>query len=555
MKFTVGKKIGLGFAILLSLMMLATGTTYIRLSSLRQTQDYLATTRVPSVINCAKLQRDLNQAQSTGRQMILAGSEATRRESAKELYDANLGEINKDVEKLEALAPRWVLQSNRDRLADIKQRLPPLRDLQESVIKEASSHERDAVIKAGNDFADRATVATEAVKKSLDELADSQAALLEHDRVEMNSVTSSAILTLTLTTLIAIIAGVATAVFLSRRISASAQSILLQTEALAHGDLTQEEMALSSTDEFGDLAKAVHKVSGSLKATILAIAENAETMATASEELSSTSQQITSNSEETSTQAQVVSSASEQVNTNLQTVATGSEEMSASIKEIAKNAHESARVAIGAVKVADDTNHIVGKLGDSSTEIGQVIKVITSIAQQTNLLALNATIEAARAGEAGKGFAVVANEVKELAKQTAKATEDISRKIEAIQGDTKSAVGAIGQISGVIRQVNDIANTIATAVEEQNATTNEMARNVGEAARSSSEISRNISGVAEAARNTAQGSGDLAKASQSLAEMSSKLRQLIAQFKTDADSCDRQPRPRVLKAMSAKAGA
>jgi methyl-accepting chemotaxis protein len=230
--------------------------------------------------------------------------------------------------------------------------------------------------------------------------------------------------------------------------------------------------------------------------------------------------------------------------------------MSASIKEIAKNAHESAKVATSAVRVADETNQIVAKLGDSSTEIGQVIKVITSIAQQTNLLALNATIEAARAGEAGKGFAVVANEVKELAKQTAKATEDISRKIEAIQGDTKSAVGAIGQIGEVIKQVNDISNTIATAVEEQNATTNEMARNVSEAARGSSEITRNIAGVAQAAQSTAHGAGDSAKAAGSLAEMSTRLRELVAQFRLEKDAYSQpQATPQAPKTMSARAGA
>jgi methyl-accepting chemotaxis protein len=284
------------------------------------------------------------------------------------------------------------------------------------------------------------------------------------------------------------------------------------------------------------LSGAIERIAGeerteqaqkALQEGVVAIGQTAESLASASEELTATSQQMSANAEETSVQANVVASGAEQVNKNLQTVATGSEEMSTSIREIAKNAHESAKVATGAVRVAEETTQIVGKLGDSSTEIGQVIKVITSIAQQTNLLALNATIEAARAGEAGKGFAVVANEVKELAKQTAKATEDISRKIEAIQGDTKNAVSAIGQISAVIKQVNDISNTIATAVEEQNATTNEMARNVSEAARGSSEITRNIAGVAEAAKSTTQGAADSLKAAQSLSKMSTQLRDLV----------------------------
>jgi methyl-accepting chemotaxis protein len=323
---------------------------------------------------------------------------------------------------------------------------------------------------------------------------------------------------------------------------------------LAQGDLTRH-LEIDSQDEIGTMATSLNQAIESMHSTVASISGTAEQVASASEELSATSQQITANSEETSTQAQVVSSASEQVNKNLQTVATGSEEMSASIKEIAKNSHESAKVATGAVKVAEETNQIVGKLGDSSIEIGQVIKVITSIAQQTNLLALNATIEAARAGEAGKGFAVVANEVKELAKQTAKATEDISRKIEAIQGDTKNAVGAISQISEVIKQVNDISNTIATAVEEQNATTNEMARNVTEAAKGSGEITQNIGGVAEAAKNTAQGANDSAKAAHSLAEMSTKLRELVSQFKIDDAHSQHQAKPQAPKAMRARAGA
>jgi methyl-accepting chemotaxis protein len=307
-------------------------------------------------------------------------------------------------------------------------------------------------------------------------------------------------------------------------------SILAVVSAAAHGDLTQA-VEVGGSDAIGQMGEGLATFFKDLRLSVANIAETARSLAEASDELTATSQQMSANAEETSAQANVVSGSTDQVNKNLQTVATGTKEMTISIEDIAKNAHESAKVATAAVRVAEETNQIVNKLGISSNEIGQVVKVITSIAQQTNLLALNATIEAARAGEAGKGFAVVANEVKELAKQTAKATEDISRKIDAIQGDTKSAVSAIDEITEVIRQVNDISNTIATAVEEQNATTNEMSRNVGEAARRSEEIARNISGVAEAAQNTTHGASNSARAAQSLAEMSRTLRELVQRFK------------------------
>jgi methyl-accepting chemotaxis protein len=304
--------------------------------------------------------------------------------------------------------------------------------------------------------------------------------------------------------------------------------------AEGEGDLTKR-IPIIANDEIGELGKWFNVFLDKLQAMIQSVSTATHQVGGASEDVSNTAQQISANSQETSAQANVVSTNAEQVNRNLQTVATGAEEMAASIKDIAKNATEAARVATAAVKVAETTTAAVARLGESSAEIGQVIKVITAIAQQTNLLALNATIEAARAGEAGKGFAVVANEVKELAKETAKATEDISHKIEAIQNDTKTAVAAIASITQVIDQVHDISNTIATAVEEQNATTNEMSRNVSEAAQGSGEITSNIAGVAQAAESTSRGATETQNASQLLVEMSKQLRSLVQQFKTDAE--------------------
>jgi methyl-accepting chemotaxis protein len=547
MKLTLGKKLGLGFGVILALMVLSAVLTYSKASAIKATQTSITEVRVPTIGALKDLLGDLNQSLNKGRQTILAGSDSARRDAGKNLFDESWNDIGKDIEELDQLSPRWNVQANRDRLTQTKQELSGLRQTQEAVMAQAAGADHDAVAKAGSEFAEQATARTNEIKKPLGEMADSFTSLNKDSVEEMNGQTRSMNLTMAITTFLALGIGIFVALFLSRKIVGATQAVLVQAEAIADGDLTRDDLKVQSHDELGDLTTAINKMSDSLRRMVQDITQNSIHVASASEELSSTSQQITANSEETSAQAKVVSAATQQVSQNLQTVATGAEEMGASIKEIAKNASEAARVAGAAVKVAETTTATVTKLGESSAEIGQVIKVITSIAQQTNLLALNATIEAARAGEAGKGFAVVANEVKELAKETAKATEDISQKIEAIQTDTKAAVEAIASISEVINQVNGISSTIATAVEEQNATTNEMSRNVSQAAQGSAEITSNISGVAEAAESTSRGAGDTQKAAQQLVETSAELRRLVEQFRIKTDSG-------AVKSMAARAG-
>lgn len=315
----------------------------------------------------------------------------------------------------------------------------------------------------------------------------------------------------------------------AEELAAKVDSVLGSVEHFASGDLTAEVHVVGE-DPIGRVGKALRDFVEGLRGNISTVTENAVTVASASEELSACSSQMAAAAEESHLHSSSAMSSAEAVNHNIQTVAQATGEMAESISDIANNANQAAQVASRAVEVANTTNQTIEKLGDSSIEIGNVIKVITTIAQQTNLLALNATIEAARAGDAGRGFAVVANEVKELAKETAKATEDISQRIEAIQADSEGAVRAIHEITSIIDEVSGIADSIASAVEEQSATTNEMSRNVSEVAVASSEIMTAVGMVAESAESSSSGASESLKAAEELAGLATGLQKMMSRF-------------------------
>jgi methyl-accepting chemotaxis protein len=517
--FTVKMKLFIGFGTLLAVLILSAFVGFLAVVKLDRAADEVAR-KVKEKELAMLLMESVFKESSGTRGFLVSGQE--------KVLERDLDGRGEFQEMANKLVPLIQSEEGKNQFADIQRAHDALREvLDEEIQLRQAGKTKEAE--------NLALAREEASLNGVDTATDVFVAHLTEGEQKVSEEQDATVAGSKITVVALGVAGIALGLILSTFI---ARSIILVTrqmrnfiQEIAGNNLAVADVEIRSRDELGEACAALNAMKANLSRMMRSIITNAQQLANASQELSSTSQHIAASAEETSSQAAVVSAAGEQISTNLGVVSTSSEEMLSSIREIARNSTEAARVAKNAMGVAENTNRTISKLGESSIEIGEVIKVITSIAQQTNLLALNATIEAARAGQAGKGFAVVANEVKELAKETAKATEDISRKIELVQADTKGAVQAIGEISAVINQINEISTTIASAVEQQTATTNEMGRNVGDAAKGAGEIASNISGVAEAARNTSSGANETQTAAGELEQMAAEIQKLLHQFK------------------------
>jgi methyl-accepting chemotaxis protein len=329
---------------------------------------------------------------------------------------------------------------------------------------------------------------------------------------------------------VGVIAALAIGLFISRQIARSLAGVSEVLQAVADGDLTQS-VPHQSARELQAMAESVNTATGSLRETVTALAKSSEVLSGTSGQLSASSDELSVGAEHVSAQAERATATASSVSGNIGTIAAAAEEMSISIREIASTTVEGTKMAGQAVDVAEQTSGTMARLGETSQQITQVVDIITSIAKQTNLLALNATIEASRAGEAGLGFAVVAGEVKDLAQETARATEQISQQVTSIRTECDAAVSAITSITSIIGHVNDFQATISAAVEEQSATSLEMSRNVSEAATGSTEIAHDIEEMTVAARRSAESSSHNRQSAAELAALAGDLQHVVARFR------------------------
>jgi methyl-accepting chemotaxis protein len=527
---TIKSKLLMGFGIVLFGMVIIGGISIYGYQLMGQSTSYLYNKSIGGVSEAKGFQTEVINLENELTNLMLASTIADKKLSEQIKADSS-AKIAASIEKIKASIDTKGTDIDREEVRATFFELVAvynnyLLSVEQVLILEKSSPESAAKMYFGKEFQGLTPKIFELVKEYV---------RLELETAKINYENSYKVKeSVTYVTIAAIVICVVLSFYIALYVRKSITSPLNNTKKyindLAESRLNGNIDGVDYVGVTGQIASSVLVLQQNLRHAIKEISDNSMVISSSSEELAAVSAQLNSYAEESSSQAHEVANTSASVSQSTQVVASSAEEFSASIREISINAMEASNVANKAVQIASNTNSQMAKLRNSSVEIGAVLGVISGIAEQTNLLALNATIEAARAGELGKGFAVVANEVKELARSTAKATNEIGNSINTIQSDAKSAIESLEEITQIINKISDISNVIAAAVEEQAATVGEISRSIFTSAAGSSAITQNIQGVADSSGKITQGSAEIQSSSVELARVSSQLRALVSRF-------------------------
>ena len=519
----VSQKLFASFGVL-SVLVVAVGLTGLaQLSSSNNRLETMYEQNVQAIAELGEVRADVQQATSLSAKLILRSpvADVSSVQTAIERLDSDID----STWSAYTAGPAAGTEADRGRFTTGLAEYRKVRD--EQLVPAATANSLSTYLGVQNNYIDPLT---SQITVALNNLAVIEDKAAQQQMADARSNASMARILILALIAGAVLFAVCIAIVVSRAIARPLGQTVKVLEGLAEGRLDQR-LSVRGRDEVGRMGEALNTALDRLTAALRDIGTNVTTLASSSADLTGVAGRMNASAARSAGRAHAVSTASEEISTNIATVSAGADEIGSSITEIARSTSSAAEVAGRAVRISSEAGAILRKLGDSSTEIVSVIKIITGIAEQTNLLALNATIEAARAGEMGKGFAVVAGEVKELAQETARATQDIRTRVGAIQTDSTAAVAAIAEIGAVIDQINATQTAIAAAVEEQTATTTEMGRNVGEVAAGSHEISSNVAEVAEAAAETTTAAANTAAAADDLARVARELQQSLAMFR------------------------
>jgi methyl-accepting chemotaxis protein len=564
MKLKIRAQLVLAFSAVLGLVLISSTVVFWKASEVSQKLDRFKETRVPLMLKSSAVELNLLKSRSDTRRVVLFV--ATGRLDKAKAYKLNVDQdwtaINAEFSELPEMSKRFVLQENKDRVAKLAAELPVLHQEQADVIAAALAAGPRGIAAVDDDLTQNVEVHGAVVREAIGALSQSAKSLVADDLDSQIKSQSISQWLLSISTLLSMALGIGIAFVFSGKMIGALTPVVDRLKAIAGGDLSGAklpEKVVARPDELGELARASQTMSDNLRKLLTGIATGVQTLATAATELSAVSKETATGTASMSDRAHTVAAAAEEASANTMSIATGmeqsssslasvasaTEEMSATVGDISANTAKARSISEQATGQAQTITEQMQKLGLAAQEIGHVTETITNISAQTNLLALNATIEAARAGTAGKGFAVVANEIKELAKQTAEATEDIKKKIAGIQNSTGMAITDIGQITTVIKDVGTIVSSIAAAIEEQATVTKDVAGNIAQAsggvrdanervsqtAEVSRSIARDIAGVNASVSDIRRGGEDVQASAVELSKLAEQLGAQVAQFR------------------------